>query len=60
VAANSDSNDKLGVALRQLEHAEDYLQAAASVLPELEDHIDRMLDDVEALRQDLTRRRLAG
>jgi hypothetical protein len=54
------ADDKLGVALRQLEHAEDYLQAAANALPDLEDEIDRVLGDVEVLKHDLTRRRLAS
>jgi hypothetical protein len=47
-------------ALRQLEHAEDYLDAVAGLLPDLEEEVERIVEDVEVLKEELARRRLAS
>jgi hypothetical protein len=56
----SEERQKVKTALRQLECAEDYLEAVASLLPEYEGEIDRMVDGVAALKEHLGQRRLAG
>ncbi len=53
-------SEQLRLALRQLEHAEEYLYGAANVLPELEDEVEQLLAEVAVLKQDLTNRRLAS
>jgi hypothetical protein len=58
-AVAEESTESLKTAVLQLERAEDYLEAVASLLPELGGEIERMVDDVEGLKQELTRRRLA-
>lgn len=57
---NEDSKKELKAAVRQLEYAEDYLQGAANALPDLEREIYRLLEEVAALKEDLTVRRLAS
>lgn len=55
-----DARKRLKAALRQLEYAEDYLQGVASALPELEREIEKLLEVVADLKEDLTLRRLAS
>lgn len=53
-------SEELRLAFRQLELAEDYLQGAASALPDLEEVVEQLLEDVAVLKQDVTKRRLAS
>ena len=54
-----DGRQALKTAIRQLEHAEDYLDAVASLVPELDQEVERIVEDVEALKEHLARERQA-
>jgi hypothetical protein len=50
--------DGLKTAIRQLERAEDYVEGVSHLVPQLEKEIDQLVDDMEAIKADLIRRRL--
>ena len=53
-------SEELRLAFRQLELAEDYLQGVANAMPDLEQEVEQLLEEVAVLKQDVTKRRLAS
>jgi hypothetical protein len=50
--------EDLTTAIRQLERAEDYVEGVGHLVPDLEEEIYQLVDDLEAIKADLVRRRI--
>jgi hypothetical protein len=57
-AVAQQPSEDLRTAIRQLERAEDYVEGVSHLVPDLEKEIDQLVDDMEAIRANLVRRRL--
>jgi hypothetical protein len=50
--------DDLKTAIRQLERAEDYAEGVGHLVPDLGEQVYQLVDDLEAIKANLVRRRL--